>query len=158
MIESSFGSSAAALFSSGVRLTARIGDSMPAGLPDLVPAASPADKPLLLALRGVGRLRGADAGPPSTVLPCCRGSAALPVAVSPPVPLALLLALYVLRMLLLGCSMLEALHMQPVAKSRTSSNLCIHHHRTTQKTAGRHHFACPAVEPFSCPDSKPHHQ
>jgi hypothetical protein len=29
------------------------------------------------------------------------------------VPLTLLLALYVLRMLLLGCSMFEALHRQP---------------------------------------------
>jgi hypothetical protein len=118
MIESSLGSSAAALFSSGVRLTARIGDSMPAGLPALGPAASAADKPLLLALRGVGRLRGAEAGPPSTDLPCCLGSGALPAAVRLPVPLTLLLALYVLRMLLLGCSMFEALHRQPVAKSR----------------------------------------
>lgn len=75
MLESSLGPVAPALFSSnGARFIMRAGDSMP-GLGDLAcsPAApaSPAWELLLLALRGVGLVRGADAGPASTDLPGC---------------------------------------------------------------------------------------
>lgn len=109
MMESSLGSRAAALLWSGVRLTVRAGPNIPAGLADLStgPACSAPGPALLLALSGVCLLRGADVTPPSTDLPC-RGSPA-PADSRPGVPLLLLEALKVLRMLLLCCNRLAPL-------------------------------------------------
>jgi len=110
VMESSLGSRAAALLWSGVRLTVRAGPNIPAGLADRStdPACSgPGPALLLLALSGVCLLRGADVTPASTDLPC-RVSPA-PADSRPAVPLLLLEALKVLRMLLLCCNRLAPL-------------------------------------------------
>jgi hypothetical protein len=113
-MESSRASAAAALFSSGALFTMRTCvEARPPGLADLGPVASKAPgPPRLLALKGMGLLRGAEGGAPRTDLRASAGGAGPGAAAAARCMLLLLVTELKLLRLLFACSRLGLLQGQ----------------------------------------------